>query len=100
MNLKALGVAAFPGGRAQIAGGHFALAGIELRDLAEFQRVALAGIAIEIVQNAPADRRDLRGIARAAERQIVNRPMRSEHDRRLLRLTGEGRERRRREDER
>ncbi len=79
--LEALGVAAFPGGRAQVAGRYLALAGIELRDLAEFQRVALAGIAVEIVEDAAAHRGDLRRVARPAERKLVDGAVGDERDR-------------------
>ena len=66
--LEALGVGVFPGGRAQIAGGHLALAAVEFGDLAELQRIAVASIAVEIVQNAAADAGDLR-IAAGAPRE-------------------------------
>src|SRR5262249_56456039 len=46
--------AVFPAGRAQIAERDLSLAVVELRDLAELQRVALAGAAGEIVENSPA----------------------------------------------
>ena len=53
-----LGVAVFPGGRAQIAERDLAFAGIELGDLAELQLVAFAGIAGKIVEDAAAHRLD------------------------------------------
>ena len=54
---EVLGVGAFPGRRAQIAGRHFAFAGVEFGDLAEIERIALAGIAAEIIDDAAAARR-------------------------------------------
>ena len=78
---EALGVGAFPGRRAQIAGRYFAFAGVELGDLAEFQRIALAGIAVEIVEDAAAHAGDLRIAARLAEREVVDRPVRNKDDR-------------------
>ena len=44
----------FPGMRAQIAQRQLALAAVELRHLTKFGRVALAGAAREIVEDAPA----------------------------------------------
>ena len=91
--LEALGVGAFPGRRAQIAGGHFAFAGIELGDLAELQRIALAGIAVEIVEDAAAHADDLRIAARLAESEIVDGAVRHQHDRvglRCMRAAGAG----------
>ena len=82
---EALGVGALPGGRAQIAGRFLAFAGIELGDLAEFQRIALAGTAAEIVDDAAADAGNLRVAAGLPERKVVNRPMRHEYDGRVRR---------------
>ena len=50
----ALARAVLPRGRAQVAQRHLALADFELGDLAEFGGVALAGVAGEIVEDAPA----------------------------------------------
>ena len=81
---EALGVAAFPGRRAQIAGGYLAFAGIKFGDLAEFQRIAIAGIAVEVVENAPAHADDLRVAASLTEREVVDGAMRHQHDRARL----------------
>ena len=48
----ALARAVLPGGRAQIAQRHLALAAVELRDLPEFRGIALAGAAGEIIEDA------------------------------------------------
>ena len=82
---EALGVGAFPSGRAQIAGRYFAFAGIELGDLAEIQRIALAGIAAEIVDDAAADAGNLRVATGLPEREVVNRSMRHEYNGRVRR---------------
>ena len=77
---EALGVGAFPGRRAQIAGRYFAFAAVEFGNLAECQRIALAGIAVEIVEDAAAHADDLRIAARFAERKVVDGPVRHQHD--------------------
>src|SRR5690242_12491743 len=56
---ETLGIGAFPRRRAQVACGHPALAAIELRDLPEFERIALAGVAAKIIENAAAHARYL-----------------------------------------
>ena len=56
MEAEALGGAVLPRGGAQIAERDLALAAVELGDLAELQRVALAGAAGEIVEDAAAHR--------------------------------------------
>src|SRR5208282_6783799 len=82
---EALGVAAFPGGGAQVAGGYFTFAGIKLGHLTEPQRIAVAGVAVEIVENAPAHPDDLRAAARLTEREIVDGAVRHQYDWAVLR---------------
>src|SRR5499427_10233543 len=68
-----LGRVVFPGGRTQVAERDLALAVVEFRHLTELQGITLAGIAGEIVEDAPA-RGDRRGIApRLRELEFVDR---------------------------
>src|SRR5262249_6439008 len=89
-----LGGGVLPAGRAQIAERDLALAVVELGHLAELQRVAVAGVAGEVVENASA--RGHGGIAaRLRQREIVDRPMRGQAPpRRTAALPGAGRTRR------
>ena len=67
-----LGRAVFPGGRTQVAERDLALAVVEFRHLAELQRIALAGTAGKIVEDATAGGH--RGIApRLRELEFVDR---------------------------
>src|SRR5258707_14506280 len=59
-----LASAIFPGGRAQIAQRHLALAAVELRNLPEFRSVAFAGAAGKTVEDASADVVDRVGATR------------------------------------
>jgi hypothetical protein len=73
--------ALLPGCGAQVAHRHLALAGVELRNLAELQRVSFAGAAGEIVEDAPAHRLHRALAAGVGELEIVDRPVRGESDR-------------------
>src|SRR6185437_12840111 len=53
-------------------------------NLAEFKRIAAARVAVEVINNTAAHCFDLRVAARIGEREVVNRPMRREQDRRVL----------------
>ena len=77
VDLEAIALAGriLPGGRAQIAQRQLALAAVELRHLAEFAAVALAGIARKIVEDAPARARYRIGAARLDELEFVERLM-------------------------
>ena len=79
---KALGVGAFPGRGPQVARRHFAFAAVELRHLAEFERIALAGATAKIVKDAPAHAGELRIGAGSPKRQIVDRAVRNQANRR------------------
>src|SRR5262245_7963570 len=74
-------LAVLPGGRTQVADGDLALAGSELRDLAELKRISLAGTAGEVVEDAPAHAFDRAFAVRLGELEIVDRAMRSQRDR-------------------
>src|SRR6476646_4608716 len=52
---KFASIAVFPCRRAQIAERRLTFAGIELRDLTEFQFITFAGVAGEVVQDASTD---------------------------------------------
>src|SRR5215510_13514447 len=70
--------AVFPGGRTHVAEGDLAFAVVELRHLAELQRIAVAGVAREIVKNATA-RGYRRGIAaRLRQLELVDRAVRGQ----------------------
>ena len=73
-------VAGLEAGRARIDDAGAALAAVELRDLPERERVALAGIAGEIEGDAPARRLDVLGRLAVVEHEIVDGPVRGEHD--------------------
>ena len=75
-----LGVAVFPGGRAQVAEHRLGLAPIEFGDLAELQRVAFAGAAGEIVEDAPAHRLDGARAVRLLQLELVDRAVRRQND--------------------
>src|SRR6266849_9813961 len=71
-----LASAIFPGGRAQIAQRHLALAAVEFRDLPEFRGVAFAGAAGETIEDASADAVDRVGATRLHQPELVKRLMR------------------------
>ena len=75
IELIILGGAVFPGVRAQVAERDLALAIVEFRHLPEIELVALAGVAGEIVEDAPA-RRDRRSCRASGELEVVDRAMR------------------------
>src|SRR5258708_255969 len=77
---EALGAALLPRAGAQIAQRRLALAAVELRDLAAIERIAVAGAAGEIVENAPAHRPHRALALRAQERKLVDGPARPPHD--------------------
>ena len=78
VDLEAVALAGgvLPGGRAQIAERQLALAAVELRDLAEFGGVALAGAAGEIVEDAAARAVDRVRAARLHQAEFIERLMR------------------------
>src|SRR3989442_1989040 len=72
----ALAGAIFPGGRAKVAQRHLALAAVQLGHLAELRRVAFAGTAGEIVEDAATGGVDGVGAARFDQAQLIKRLMR------------------------
>src|SRR5688572_24296482 len=64
--------AVFPGDGAQIAYRRLSLARIQLGNLAELQRVPIAGIAREIIQNASRYRLGRTAVARMGKTQVIN----------------------------
>src|SRR5262249_60154536 len=67
------GLAVLPRGRTQVAQRDLALPVVELRDLAEFELVAFADAAGEVVENAAARRNCTALPARLRERELVDR---------------------------
>jgi len=80
--------AVLPRGRAQIAHRHLAFAAVELRNLAELERIAFAGVAGEVVQNAPAHGFHRLFAARCGKLEIVDGAMRGKRDRAVAGRSG------------
>src|ERR1700712_200 len=78
MEAQALGCSVLPRRGAEIRHNHLAFATVELGDLTELQRIALAGAAGEIIEDAAAHGVHRALPARGRELEVVNRAVRGE----------------------